>query len=259
MSTQTMNPNTIHALANPHGSTGPRTGTGKARSSRNATKNGLFTTLPFICDGEAEEYAQTQASLMAHLSPEGVLEEAFATEIMSATWRLRRCRLVEENITGAGSDDSVTKEQNSLNRARAQAHNTLRRSLAELRKLQTERTVRRQLPAHNLNGLTDTRHVLDTLRLQDKQRLDSRKADGLDSLEALIHKADKDLGMKTTPGHTELSAPQTVPGTSFCKTTAAVNSTLNQTPRNATCPCGSGIKYKRCCGKQAPPVLNAAA
>jgi uncharacterized protein YchJ len=29
-----------------------------------------------------------------------------------------------------------------------------------------------------------------------------------------------------------------------------------QTPRNATCPCGSGTKYKRCCGKNAPPVLN---
>jgi uncharacterized protein YecA (UPF0149 family) len=31
------------------------------------------------------------------------------------------------------------------------------------------------------------------------------------------------------------------------------------TPRNAPCPCGSGNKYKRCCGKDAPPVLNRAA
>jgi hypothetical protein len=29
-----------------------------------------------------------------------------------------------------------------------------------------------------------------------------------------------------------------------------------QTPRNAPCPCGSGQKYKRCCGKTAPPVLH---
>jgi uncharacterized protein YchJ len=28
------------------------------------------------------------------------------------------------------------------------------------------------------------------------------------------------------------------------------------TPRNALCPCGSGVKYKRCCGTNAPPVLN---
>jgi uncharacterized protein YchJ len=31
------------------------------------------------------------------------------------------------------------------------------------------------------------------------------------------------------------------------------------TPRGAPCTCGSGIKFKRCCGKDAPPVLNMAA
>ena len=29
----------------------------------------------------------------------------------------------------------------------------------------------------------------------------------------------------------------------------------NSTPRNAPCPCRSGEKYKRCCGKAAPPML----
>ncbi len=28
--------------------------------------------------------------------------------------------------------------------------------------------------------------------------------------------------------------------------------------RNAPCPCGSGFKYKRCCGRDAPPKLHAA-
>jgi uncharacterized protein YecA (UPF0149 family) len=30
------------------------------------------------------------------------------------------------------------------------------------------------------------------------------------------------------------------------------------TPRSAPCPCKSGQKYKRCCGKNAPPVLTPA-
>ena len=30
-------------------------------------------------------------------------------------------------------------------------------------------------------------------------------------------------------------------------------------PRSAPCPCGSGAKYKRCCGTNAPPVLSEAA
>jgi hypothetical protein len=32
-----------------------------------------------------------------------------------------------------------------------------------------------------------------------------------------------------------------------------------QIPRNAACPCGSGEKYKRCCGQNAAPMLNQAA
>ena len=29
-------------------------------------------------------------------------------------------------------------------------------------------------------------------------------------------------------------------------------------PRGAPCPCGSGQKYKRCCGRDAPGVINGA-
>ena len=34
---------------------------------------------------------------------------------------------------------------------------------------------------------------------------------------------------------------------------------LSVTARNALCPCGSGNKYKRCCGTNAPPQLSRAA
>ena len=37
-----------------------------------------------------------------------------------------------------------------------------------------------------------------------------------------------------------------------------VASAPSQIPRSALCPCGSGLKYKRCCGTHAPPVLNRA-
>ncbi|MBM3811211.1 MAG: hypothetical protein FJW20_06195 [Acidimicrobiia bacterium] len=32
---------------------------------------------------------------------------------------------------------------------------------------------------------------------------------------------------------------------------------IENAPRNAPCPCGSGRKYKRCCGVHAAPVLGA--
>jgi hypothetical protein len=37
------------------------------------------------------------------------------------------------------------------------------------------------------------------------------------------------------------------------------NSAPSATPRSAPCPCGSGLKYKRCCGQTAPPQLGSVA
>jgi hypothetical protein len=240
------------ATNNPNGSTGPTTEAGKARSYRNATKNGLFSAGNLILDTETEEYLQTLKALFTQLSPEGVLEETFANEIMSATWRLRRYRILEEGDLTA---DLPPKEQTSVDRARAQSHNILRRSMAELRQLQTERTIRVQLNDLEIPGLADTKQVLATLALHKKHSLDSRKSSDLDTLEGLMAQADRELGMQTAQGSSfcedpEPSAP--APDTSFCKTEPT-------TPRNALCPCGSGTKYKRCCGAAAPPVLNMAA
>jgi uncharacterized protein YecA (UPF0149 family) len=41
--------------------------------------------------------------------------------------------------------------------------------------------------------------------------------------------------------------------------TAPVVAESASIPRGAPCPCGSGAKYKRCCGTNAPLVLSAAA
>lgn len=35
-----------------------------------------------------------------------------------------------------------------------------------------------------------------------------------------------------------------------------LNTNSKSTPRNAPCPCGSGHKFKRCCGRGAPAVLT---
>ena len=80
----------------PPTSTGPKTEAGKAKSSRNAIRTGLYAARDFVRPDEEEEYAKTLIQLMDELAPENSVEQTFATEIMGATWRLRRCRLVEE-------------------------------------------------------------------------------------------------------------------------------------------------------------------
>jgi hypothetical protein len=161
--------------------TGPRTEAGKATSARNSTKHGLFTQSDFILEGEDEEYAQTFSDLMAELAPGSVLEQTFATEIMGANWRLRRCGILEFDLarSAGGAPDAQTAIQQSIDRARAQSHNILRRSLTELRKLQTERHTRvLQMPdgpVPNDLGLTDTRQVVNTAA-RSTQTIDAQKA-----------------------------------------------------------------------------------
>ncbi|MGD1072054.1 MAG: SEC-C metal-binding domain-containing protein [Bryobacteraceae bacterium] len=175
-------------------------------SSRNAVTHGLFAARFFVRPGEEEEYEETLASVIAELDPEGPIEEAFAAEIVGAAWRLHRCRTVEQSL-GSALDpmvgDEEEKKQVSVDRARAQAHNILRRSLTELRRLKAER---------------------DALQTE---------ASGI--AEAFLKEIDPEI-----------------PDDSFCKSP-------KPTPRNARCPCGSRAKFKRCCGKGAPPVLNLAA
>jgi len=179
-------------------------------SSRNALTHGLFAVRYFIRPGEEEEYAETLTSVIADLNPKGILEETFVAEIVGATWRLRRCRMVEHSLSEGATldpmvDDVLDKQQRSVDRARAQSHNILRRSLAELRKLQTER--------------------------------------------ALLEELGRDLDENSFCE----PVPQPVAQASACENNP------RQTPRNAPCPCRSGEKYKRCCGKDAPPVLHDAA
>jgi hypothetical protein len=80
-------------------STGPRTESGKAASSKNATKTGLFAAHDYLLEDEQAAYEEELAELRTDLKPEGFLEQLFTQEIMSANWRLRRCRLVEAGIS----------------------------------------------------------------------------------------------------------------------------------------------------------------
>jgi hypothetical protein len=210
------------------------------------------------------EYTQLRASLHSELNPAGAIEQTFADAIVSAAWRLRRCSAVEAGMAGRFSldpmemeeDETASRIQRSVDRARAQAHNILHRSLANLRRLQTERTIRDEIfhgsapaPDRDLANydLTNYRNVTRALTEFDRSRLLAKKLDGLDSMAAILnHGLSRSADLPSTPL------------ASICKTPAAT-SKMPATPRNAPCPCGSGAKHKRCCGKNAAPLLRRAA
>jgi hypothetical protein len=248
------------AATTTHGQTGPRTEAGKSKSSRNAIRTGLYAARDFIRPEEEEEYAQTLIKLMDELTPENSVEQTFATEIMGATWRLRRCRLVEESFSFLDDlnfdpmiDERTEKQQKSVDRARAQSHLILRRSLDELRKLQKGRTIKEQIadqfptpkPAPTSDAAPGNMDAL--MALSESQLAQRFRETGFDSF----------CNPATPPPTPPEPAPKTA--TSFCNPNGTLSAISNKIPRNAPCPCRSGAKYKKCCGGPAAQALKPAA
>jgi hypothetical protein len=247
---------------NAQSSTGPRTPEGKAASAQNALKFGLFSTKNCVLPQDQDEYNELAAYLWTSLHPVGAIEELHATEVIRCAWRLRRCSEAESvlpqwnrqvqkrrqpdqpedrNLADPVLYDYTAKVQTSVDRARTQAQACLRRSLADLTALQTERQVRKQLlPAsvdHAALGLARVKEVF----VASANPAASTRNEAQSRLASITREqqlADADMESRLA----SLANPPT-----------------KQTPRNAPCPCGSSQKHKRCCGQNAPPVLTMAA
>jgi hypothetical protein len=219
---------------NAQASTGAATAAGKARSSRNALSTGLFSRGDFVLPDEQAQYAEFCASFQTHLEPEGPIEQTLTAEIIHAAWRMRRCSAVAAGLTGSLDpmvDPAAAQTQQAVDRARNDAHRAFQRSLSELRRLQTERQFRTESFPEDFDpatlGIASFKDMAPALMIDTQRQL-------------LLQKL----------------RPNQEPKPLF---TIPTQSALGQTPRNSPCTCGSGHKFKRCCGKGAPAVLNLAA
>jgi hypothetical protein len=212
--------------ANAQASTGPSTPEGKAASSRNAIKFGLFATNNCILPGEQGEYDTLCKRLWLELDPVGALEEATAAEYVRAVWRLRRCAVAEERLGWRSewlqqdsnrenhedlppADPAINQQtmaaQASVDRARTQAQNCMRRAKAELDKLQATRSTR---------TISQNEPNADVASSQDEADLQN---------EAVLQNEAKSV------------APP-----------KPIAPTRSQSPRNVPCPCGSGLTELMC-------------
>jgi hypothetical protein len=200
-------------------STGPRTAEGRTRSSQNALRFGLFSAKNCVQPHETEEYKALATALWNDIRPQSTLQELFATELIRATWRLRRCAEVEaslaEQTTGDPMlDQELLRTQTAVDRARSQSHGIIRRSLAEIRRLQAEP------PASP---------------------------------------APEAPAKRTEPGPRPATCSEPESPAYPHNRTAGAQASGHQIGRNMLCPCHSGQKYKRCCGRNAPAILHQAA
>jgi hypothetical protein len=82
--------------ANAQHSSGPTSPAGKARSSQNALKNGLYSTSAKLPTEDDEEFLAYSAAFTADLKPVGATQEALVEIVSDNSWRLRRVRRLME-------------------------------------------------------------------------------------------------------------------------------------------------------------------
>jgi hypothetical protein len=144
---------------NAKASTGPKTEEGKAKSSRNNTKFGLFATNNCVQPEEKEDYENFSTALWTTLAPADPVEEVTAAEFVRNALRLRRCAMAEETLgeivarfqasqnKARGTDHpadpmiypTYLPAQTAIDRARTSAQNGMRRAKADLDKMQAAR------------------------------------------------------------------------------------------------------------------------
>jgi hypothetical protein len=171
-------------------------------------------------------YAELSASLQQELCPEGLMECVCAAQILRNIWRLQCCERRAD-----------TPE---IDKRRHRATNGLRRATADLRQLQTERHLRTQLES-GLTGLASTKELVLVARAAATKPTNGRANEPTEA-EIREMEARIDQHLKKSDGGSQQIDP-----------TGAGN-----IPRNSPCPCKSGQKYKRCCGRTALPNLNVA-
>jgi len=82
---------------NAKSSMGPKTEEGKARSSQNSLKHGMYAKLALLPNEDCEEYLAYTTAMIADLKPEGPLQHEFAQVVSDNFWRMRRFRITEAN------------------------------------------------------------------------------------------------------------------------------------------------------------------
>ena len=251
--------------ANAQFSTGPRTESGKAKSSRNALTMGLYTRTDYVKPEERDIYKDFCETMYDELCPASLLEETLVSEITGASWRLRRCSAAEGELADFADtdpllDETKSKTIRSNERARSTASSLLHRGINQLRRLQADRL--KPLASHRslvsaraeeAAAMAEIEAFCAPPQLTPEQQAEIRSRYASPLILAEPPLSDHLASNCSPQEHTVQAAPAPAPEL------ASNCSPAKQTPRSAPCPCGSREKFKRCCGKNAPPVLGKAA
>jgi hypothetical protein len=91
-------------------STGPRTGPGRARSSRNALKHGVFERELQLSAEDRPEFEDLRARVLRQLAPPTPLQEIAAEQVVACSWRCKRALRLESSVTASQNNSRKESE-----------------------------------------------------------------------------------------------------------------------------------------------------
>jgi len=230
--------------ANAQLSTGPRSADGKARSSKNNLRYGFRSQSVLLPGDDPAEYEALLQELSGHFSARDLSEQRMVREMADAEWRLRRTRQYQEELLTLKIEELAQSRPDSSPIAlQALAYDALlneSRSFAQFLRYETK--YERQYN-NSYNQWCSYRDGMTRKKNRDAE------TDFMSYVTPPTPTAARLMPVNRTdePNPAPAAAPENV--------TDEPNF-APQITRNASCPCGSGEKYKRCCGKNAPPEFN---
>ena len=204
-------------------STGPKSEEGKQTSARNAISHGLTSRRPLLPNEDPAHYDTFLQDYRNHYRPNTPFARELVTELAELRWRLLRVPIFEAQVLNLETRAITLEEEN--------AH----RDSHEILAIAYERLIKRK--------------VLQNLYSQEG-RLCGRVAKIQKVLQSVEQRQIDPPPPVLTPSE-ETQIEKTSKNEPIC--------TGHQPGRNEHCPCGSGLKFKRCCLNQSITTMAAAA
>ena len=141
--------------ANAQHSTGPKTESGKQRSSMNALRHGLTSQVVVMPTEELEAYQLHLKSFTEEYDPQGATEANLVQALADASWRLNRVVALETNLLMQGDLESQSKALANLSMHSQRLSRQFERTVTQLRALQEIRLAEERSDLHDLLNIME--------------------------------------------------------------------------------------------------------
>ena len=191
----------------------------------------------------------------SHIAPEGYLTDKDNAEILEFVNE----HLLKSNITDTDlQNKSVDEVIDYLYGLLVSEYDAKLKEVPEEVTKEFEKAISlRVIDTHWMNHINTMAHLREGIHLRgyaQEDPLRAYKTEGFELYEGLLSNIDKEITMFLMKAEIRqnIERKQVVKGeavTDSTKTKKATPKQVNKIGRNEPCPCGSGKKYKQCCGK----------